>query len=439
MVATSTGLLDKLGNLDRNVEDVKAGRRNTLRTIQGLGDTVDTLRADVAGKDLKGGLGDLVDKSLALEKSVAELSIKAVRSQQDLIRNTGRINKVEQDMGLVRGEVAGMREETTRLGRVTAKELNVVTDATDTIRKEVEALEQTVTTTRNAVAEVMTKQDSLESQGVSSGVPKDTNSGALSSTVATLKTNVIGLGNYINSINREVNGLASRTKDNVENLNQQVVQLTTTINTVKSDVATGPKSGLDFGSSDSSSLKTDVASLSSQLFTLKTSVFEMSGDVSGVKSGLQGVKSDVKSVKTSLKDLSSKVISGEQLSKTTRDQLSTVRSSISGISSSLFSLRSSVKSLGTVEDEVESLTKNMTSVSTDVAKLRPELEFLVTDVTSVRNGVTRLTRALQLLSDPPRFSCGVTGEELKVSGVITYDECTVNYNKMMNKVRLRLY
>ena len=161
MVATSTGLLDKLGNLDRNVEDVKAGRRNTLRTIQGLGDTVDTLRADVAGKDLKGGLGDLVDKSLALEKSVAELSIKAVRSQQDLIRNTGRINKVEQDMGLVRGEVAGMREETTRLGRVTAKELNVVTDATDTIRKEVEALEQTVTTTRNAVAEVMTKQDSL--------------------------------------------------------------------------------------------------------------------------------------------------------------------------------------------------------------------------------------------------------------------------------------
>ena len=75
-----------------------------------------------------------------------------------------------------------------------------------------------------------------------------------------------------------------------------------------------------------------------------------------------------------------------------------------------------------------------------------------------------MTRALKLISDPPRFSCGVTGEELKVemmiilemmmvvmrrmmvmmvtemvlvfqvSGVITYDECTVNFSDMMNKV-----
>ena len=80
----------------------------------------------------------------------------------------------------------------------------------------------------------------------------------------------------------------------------------------------------------------------------------------------------------------------------------------------------------------------------------------------------KVTRALKLISDPPRFSCGVTGEELKVemmlilvmmmvtmmvtmmvivrivvteiifvfqvSGVITYDECTVNFSDMMNKV-----
>jgi hypothetical protein len=38
------------------------------------------------------------------------------------------------------------------------------------------------------------------------------------------------------------------------------------------------------------------------------------------------------------------------------------------------------------------------------------------------------------VADPPRFSCGVTGDEIKVSGVVVYDECTVNTNKMMNLV-----
>ena len=38
------------------------------------------------------------------------------------------------------------------------------------------------------------------------------------------------------------------------------------------------------------------------------------------------------------------------------------------------------------------------------------------------------------VSDPARFSCGVTGEEIKVSGVVVYDECFVNSKNMMNKV-----
>jgi hypothetical protein len=39
------------------------------------------------------------------------------------------------------------------------------------------------------------------------------------------------------------------------------------------------------------------------------------------------------------------------------------------------------------------------------------------------------------VADPPRFSCGVTGDEIKVSGVIVYDECAVNANSMMNLVK----
>ena len=143
-----------------------------------------------------------------------------------------------------------------------------------------------------------------------------------------------------NPIHREVNSLASRTKESVENLNNQVsipdprgqpvlingvqvVQLTTRLNKVKveQEMASTKKSSIDLDSDDflsgSSSVKTEIASLSSQVsdllwiinhtvnmfnviynpnilrghsryhafqvFTLKTTVFELSTDLTGVK------------------------------------------------------------------------------------------------------------------------------------------------------------
>merc|ERR1711994_884390 len=125
----------------------------------------------------------------------------------------------------------------------------------------------------------MTKQSSLEASG-SGGI----SSAGLASTVGTLKTNVIGLGNYINSINREVNSLASRTKESVENLNNQVVQLTSSVSKVKMDQeelstkvsSANKKSALDLDNDDflsgTSSVKTEIASLSSQVESRLTKV-----------------------------------------------------------------------------------------------------------------------------------------------------------------------
>merc|ERR1719234_178436 len=230
VAASATGIVDRVKQIEGGVEQSRERQIDNLRSIQRLGDNIASLRTDVAGKDLKGGLGDLLDKALALEKSVAELSVKAVQSEQDVVRNSGRINKVEQDFGAVRQKVAGLKEGHEMLEKEANAKIDAVTASTDSVREKIESLEQTVTTTRNAVAEVMTKQSSLEASG-----PGGAPSAGLASTVGTLKTNVIGLGNYINSINREVNSLASRTKESVENLNNQVVQLTTSLNKVKTE------------------------------------------------------------------------------------------------------------------------------------------------------------------------------------------------------------
>ena len=54
-----------------------------------------------------------------------------------------------------------------------------------------------------------------------------------------------------------------------------------------------------------------------------------------------------------------------------------------------------------------------------------QMSLIASDVSSLRSGISRMSRSLQSLADPPRFSCGVTGEEVKVSGVV---RCVDNRN-----------
>ena len=376
------------------------------------------------------------------------------------------------------------------------------------LRTDVDTLARTLTTTRNTLAEVLTKMSSLESQGTGvnvfvegiqnyvaeltanqtrinsvvdnldldqklgairalvSGVGStvqlihknvtnlqtdfiaaDLSSSDVSSTVNTLKTNVIGLGNYINSINREVNTLAGKSKESIENIDQQVNDLTTNFKRIEAELKNTKQSyenlKNEFSSSDfiSSTLRTDVAGLSTKLYTLKTSVFEMTSELSGLKSGLQTLDSDVKTINNNMQAMSNKILVNEQTAKNTKADLSTLRSGLSGLTNTIFSVKSQIKSIENIDDKIGELSKNITGVTNVVSvtrreflKIKPEVDLIATDINTIRNGMSRVTKAVQSISDPPRFSCGVTGDEIKVSGVITYDECGVNREAMMNPV-----
>merc|ERR1712018_959388 len=102
-------------------------------------------------------------------------------------------------------------------------------------------------------------------------------------------------------------------------------------------------------------------------------------------------------------------------------------------------MKSQIKSVENVDGKIKELSKNMTEVNKDIistrdslTKLSPEVSLIATDISALRTGITRMSRSLQTMADPPRFSCGVTGDEVKVSGVISYDECGINTNDMMN-------
>ena len=59
------------------------------------------------------------------------------------------------------------------------------------------------------------------------------------------------------------------------------------------------------------------------------------------------------------------------------------------------------------------------------------MSLIATDISSLRAGISRMSRSVQSLADPPRFSCGVTGEEVKVSGVVRLVEKQKNMTRQL--------
>ena len=77
----------------------------------------------------------------SLSVRVEEVSRRQQSQEQEITRSTGRLNKVELDVNQV----------------------------TDQVRQEVDLLGETLTNTRNTLAELITKVDNLQSEGASAG------------------------------------------------------------------------------------------------------------------------------------------------------------------------------------------------------------------------------------------------------------------------------
>ena len=306
--------------------------------------------------------------------------MKQLTQEQEITRSTGRINKMELDIRKINNKANSFPG------------LEAKTSADPKLQVEVTQLAETLTTTRNTLAEVLTKIDFLESQGHGGSASRDNSAESsteeVKSLVNTLKTNVIGLGNYINTINREVNSLATRTRESLETVSQQVVELTADVKGIEDDVVdlklnggssgiTGDKTSEDFSSS---SLRTDVAGLSTKLYTLKTNVFEINGELTGIKNGLESLNNVVTSVDVSMKTLEGKLTANEKEDAGIKTDLSTLRSGMSGLTNSILTMKSQIKSVSDVDSKIKELSRNVTGVNKDISTTKDALTKLTPEV-----------------------------------------------------------
>lgn len=135
-------------------------------------------------------------------------------------------------------------------------------------------------------------------------------------TVQTLKTNVIGLGSYINSVNRELHSYTQSTDKSLAGISGQIDSLSAKMNLLEDDLQRRSVSSLKRASSAdetlANALKSDVASLSEEITkvqrTLRSDVLGMSSNLEGLKVRLEDLEKKLGSVMGSLSSVNTDLL-----------------------------------------------------------------------------------------------------------------------------------
>lgn len=149
-------LLADFDKLNSSVMEDRSIQTNTVTGLQRLGDSLASLKVDMM-KDKEDGSMD------SLKEKVTTLGIRQLTQEQEITRSQGRLNKLEQDVGR-------MSDDLEQVQRLESKTFG---SGDSKLREDVNNIGETLTTTRNTLAEVLTKMDILESQRGSGKVMKN--------------------------------------------------------------------------------------------------------------------------------------------------------------------------------------------------------------------------------------------------------------------------
>ena len=137
-------LLADFDKLNSSVMEDRSIQTNTVTGLQRLGDSLASLKVDMM-KDKEDGSMD------SLKEKVTTLGIRQLTQEQEITRSQGRLNKLEQDVGRMSNDL----EQVQRL------ESKTFGSGDSKLREDVNNIGETLTTTRNTLAEVLTKIDTL--------------------------------------------------------------------------------------------------------------------------------------------------------------------------------------------------------------------------------------------------------------------------------------
>lgn len=225
-----------------------------------------------------------------------------------------------------------------------------------------------------------------------------------------------------------------KTQENVTSLETSLEETTSSL-----------KTNLSTQESAAAAAKGEIAGLTTKAYTMKTTLFEQQSELSVVKADQSNLDSKMGNLEAKLTSAAAARESQIKELAAVRSDVSALRTGLTGLTNSMFNLKQQVTQGGgpgakEMDERMKRVSEDVTAVGREVSRLRrdfadtgEEMQTITAEVGAFQAGFAKMSAQMSAVADPPRFSCAVTSDEIRTSGVITYNICNVNTDGLMDR------
>ena len=470
-----TGLLNYTLDLDRNLMGVKAnvsrvnmtlsmsnlslGRLFNLYELQGERVTENTnvlknnvTKFSIAANILEAELSRVAAAYTGLKNALSRhisnsgnIEVNVQKLMTESIYVKGELDSIKYEVAGVKAEATGVTVFVTSIQKHVGELLSNMTevhqnmtfmdDSIEIMQTHLDQMDESIDINKSNVTRL------VGTMGQTQGKVKDIESG-----METMKTNVIGLGSYINSINSDMGNMLSSFDVYAKKMNKDMTEVKSNMTELHDDYGSmmiqteDMRKTMDSMGFSTTTLRADVTELTTKMYNLKTTAFEQSNEISNLKTNIDGLENNLAALLKELSKLRTEENIQNSEVKNVKVDMNNVKKSMTSLSAAILELKSKFASSHEMDQRLAYLYTNITTIRTQLTTVResltalgPDMDLIHSDMDKFRTDVNELSTELAVMADPARFSCAVTTDEIREPGVITYSTCNVNANAMMNK------
>jgi chromosome segregation ATPase len=363
-------------------------------------------------------------------------------SQMDRVKSDGKQTK--DDLDMVRFELSKVKSDTTSINAFVSSMRNHVSVLTSNMT----SVSSNLTHVWSIVKDVSVKVMSLDGDiiDVRDNVTENRNGLILAGSQLhllrlnsnTLKTNMLGLGDYINTINGDLGKLANTFENYVDDLSGNASSLSKNVSRIELSLekeTSSLRNSIHSAQQVGTTLKGQITTITSKVYDMKTDLFRQQTEISSLKAEHDNLSVEVKSSAENLDSVAKLRTRINSILSATKNDVSTLRTGLTSITNSLFNIKAQILDSEVMQSKIKELESDVESVQEKVANFDSSLYNNKKQSLFYGQSSSSEERAVGFSdsSSVGRFSCAVTGDEIRKSGVVTYDVCDVNVGRLMEK------
>ena len=336
-------------------------------------------------------LNDLTSNYNGLQIALAGQmkSIGEVESQIQFLNDGNSVSRTEIES--LKFEVAGLKAESSGMGVFVGSmqsHISSLTSNMTVIIKNMTHVMGDVDDTKSDVDKIVTSLTLLASNvsHVTNAIlDSETKIDIVSSNLTTIKINLVGLGDYINSVNGDVGQLLFSFSEYTKTMKTEMSTVLSNITKLADDMTDSRlasvemKKHLDSVEFVTTTIRSDVAGITTKIYNLKTSIFEQSNELSTLKAMQSHMQSALDKTEMRITDELEEDKSVQSHVEDMKSDIFAIRTGLASLTNTVFTIKSQVE----VRNSMDSIISDLKS---NVSHVRSEFSHFTKDFYNVKPG-----------------------------------------------------